>query len=78
MNLASLRKGTRARIVTNHAEDRLKERLLSLGFVKGNLIELTARSIFGGTIVVRVNRQNVFSLRRSEAEQIEVSETTEK
>ena len=74
MTLGSLRKGALARIVNNRAHDELKHRLLAFGFIKGRPVELVARSIFGGTVVVRLDRHSTFSLRRSEAEQIEVSE----
>jgi len=74
MTLGSLRKGVAARIVKNRAEHGLKQRLLSLGFIKGRPVEILARSIFGATVVVRLDRHSTYSLRRSEAEQIEVSE----
>lgn len=74
MTLDALRKGTSAQIIRNRAAHKLKERLLSLGFIRGNRIELLSRSVFGGTIVVRLNRRHTFSLRRSEAEKIEVTE----
>ena len=76
MTLGSLRKGVTARIVKNRAEHELKQRLLALGFIRGRPVEILARSVFGATIVVRLDRHSTFSLRRSEAEKIEVAETT--
>jgi len=45
----------------------LKERLLSLGFVRHTPIMIAQRSFLGGTIVVKVGNHDYFSLRRSEA-----------
>lgn len=59
-------------IIKNSAPSPLKERLLSLGFIRDTKVEMLGRSLMGSTLVVRLGDAYVYSLRRSEADCIEV------
>lgn len=48
----------------------LKQRLLSLGFIRGNKIELLAVSLAKESVVVKINSTNSYALRDTEAKHI--------
>ncbi len=66
--LGGLKTHTKAMIIKNTAPSPLKERLLSLGFIRDTKIEILERSLMGSTLVVRLCDTYVYSLRRSEAD----------
>ena len=74
MTLDMLQKGVKANIVANKAPRQLKARLLALGFIKGNHIEMVSQSLLKSTLAIRLNRREIYSLRYNEAKQIEIVE----
>ncbi|MBN2894413.1 MAG: ferrous iron transport protein A [Campylobacterales bacterium] len=68
--LSRLASRKEAVIIKNGAPSPLKERLLSLGFVRDTKIEILSRSLMGATLVVRLCGVYVYSLRRNEADAI--------
>jgi ferrous iron transport protein A len=71
MKLSELKKGEHAVIVKIDADKALKERLASLGMMRGEEIELKGCSIGKQTIEVDVGG-TLIALRAEEAEKIEV------
>lgn len=65
--LGALDTGQSGTIVKNSAPDPLKSRLIAMGFIRGNQVEILARSLTGATVMVRLNRAERFSLRHEEA-----------
>lgn len=78
MRLSELKTNQQARIIQVHhtvtktEQDGIAVRLDSLGFVKGESIEIITKGLFGGEpILVKVGFAR-FALRRAEAERIEI------
>jgi ferrous iron transport protein A len=71
MSLVDLKKNQKAIIKSINASPELKQRLLSLGVVKGAEIELIDCSITKSTVEIKVGNTLV-ALRDSEAKKIEV------
>jgi len=71
MRLHQLHKGDRAVIVRIHAEKALKERLASLGVMRGEELEVKGCSIGKQTMEIEVG-STLIALRAEEAEKIEV------
>jgi len=71
MSLVDLKKNQKAIIKSIDASPELKQRLLSLGVVKGAEIELIDCSITKSTVEIKVGNTLV-ALRDSEAKKIEV------
>ncbi len=71
MKLTELQKGEKAIIKKIDATPELKQRLLSLGVVRGSEIELVDCSLGKSTLEVKVGNTLV-ALRESEAKKIEV------
>lgn len=65
--LSTLETGESGVIAKNSAPYPLKSRLLSMGFVRGNSIEVVTSSMLGETVMVRLNHAQNFSLRNEEA-----------
>jgi ferrous iron transport protein A len=72
MSLVDLKKNQKAIIKSIDASPELKQRLLSLGVVKGAEIELIDCSITKSTVEIKVGNTLV-ALRDSEAKKIEVA-----
>lgn len=68
--LDTLESGESGIISKNSAPKPLKARLLSMGFLRGNRVEMLTRSMIGATLLVRLNQTNHFSLRQEEAQYI--------
>lgn len=71
--LHELRAGEKARIHCHHAMGAIRQRLLDLGFVPNTEVDVIRRAPLGDPIQLKVSNYNV-TLRRSEAELIEVAE----
>lgn len=71
MTLNELKTGQSATIVAVHGEGPLVQRLMALGLLAGSAIRITRRAIGGDPIEVAV-MDYALSLRREEAEQVEV------
>jgi len=73
LNLIELKKNQKAIIKKINAPDDLKQRLLSLGIVRGAEVEVVDCSINKSTIEVKVGN-TLIALRDSEAKLIEVED----
>ncbi len=69
--LAALHPGDTATIVSIHAEEALRQRLLALGFRSGKRIEMIRKASFSGPLQVRIGTTDIL-LRRNEAAKITV------
>ncbi|MCW8827017.1 MAG: ferrous iron transport protein A [Gammaproteobacteria bacterium] len=69
MTLSNLKPNLSAEIVKIQGESELKNRLASLGFIRGTKIEVSHSAILGGPRSYLV-RGSQISLRKSEADQI--------
>ena len=72
MTLDMLRPGEHARLRKNGAQGALKIRLTALGFIRHTHVEVLERSLFGQTMIVRIDARQIFSMRRQEAAQLQV------
>lgn len=70
MNLKEVKPGTKVRI-TDMEPSALKQRLLSMGLVKGSAAEVLRLAPFGDPMVISI-RSYVLSLRLADAEKIKV------
>jgi len=74
MRLSELRKGACAKITKVHAPKVLKDRLASLGVIRGETLHVRGCSIARQTMEIEVGHTLV-ALRAEEAEKIEVEKT---
>ncbi len=70
-SLDQLRPGQRGRITAVKGEDALGQRLLEMGLLEGDEVEVLAEAPLGGPVEVRL-RDYRLSLRRTEAARVEV------
>jgi ferrous iron transport protein A len=70
-SLDQLTRGQRGRIVSVQADDALGQRLLEMGLLEGDDVEVLALAPMGGPMEVRLGDYRL-SLRRSEAARVEV------
>ncbi|HMP03390.1 MAG TPA: FeoA family protein [Gemmatales bacterium] len=68
-NLSGLKPGERGRISAVDGDDALSQRLVEMGLIEGDLVEVLALAPFGDPMEIRVG-QSVLSLRRQEAARI--------
>jgi Fe2+ transport system protein FeoA len=71
MVLTELKTGNSATILKIHAENSLRNRLNSLGIIKGEVVEMKRYSMAKQTIEIEVNH-TLIALRREEATKIEI------
>ena len=71
MKLFDAKKGEKVKVVKLNSNDSLKQRLFSLGIIRGAIIEIIDCAINKSTIKVKVG-STLVALRDSEAKQIEV------
>lgn len=71
LSLDRLSPGQRGRIVSVQADDALGQRLLEMGLLEGDEVEVLALAPLGGPVEVRLGDYRL-SLRRSEAARVEV------
>ncbi len=71
MTLLDVKKGEKVKILKLHSNNNLKQRLFSLGIIRGAEVEVVDCSISKSTIEVKVGNTLV-ALRSTEAKQIEV------
>lgn len=72
MVLSDLRKGNRAEVVRIEADKPLKDRLRSLGVVRGESLYISGCSLAKQTIEIEVGGSTHIALRAVEASKIEV------
>jgi ferrous iron transport protein A len=70
--LASLAKGEEAVIVAIHANELLRNRLISLGFRLGQPVRLIRRGAFSGPLQVRLGGTDII-IRRQDAVHIQIA-----
>lgn len=78
MRLSQLKSGQQAKIAHIHhlhqQKDQIAGRLMRLGFVPGEQVEIITRGFFGGEpLLVKVGFSR-FALRRNEADRIEIQQ----
>jgi ferrous iron transport protein A len=71
LSLAEFRPGERGRVVAVHGEGALVQRLLEMGVLDGEVVEVIALAPLGDPIEVRLGDSRL-SLRRAEAARVEV------
>ncbi len=71
MSVFDLRKGECGKILSVAADGAAGERLLSLGFKKGQMVTVLSFSLFKGSVLLGVGYNRV-AVRKSVAERIEV------
>ncbi len=70
--ITSCQRATPYKIVKNHAKGSLKERLMSLGLIKGVELQLLEYAPAKSTLEVKIGKMRI-ALRKEEAELIEVA-----
>jgi ferrous iron transport protein A len=71
LSLAQLRPGDRGRVLALAGADALAQRLMEMGVLEGEVVEVIALAPLGDPIEVRLGDSRL-SLRRSEASRVEV------
>ena len=71
MTLGDIKKGDRARILDVNAEDHTSQRLMAMGIMPSQLVEVVQHAPMGDPIMVTVNC-NCLSLRRLDASSVHV------
>jgi ferrous iron transport protein A len=72
-NIADLKPGETARIVSIDADESLHHRLAALGFRQGKQFELVRRASFNGPVHVRIGTTDII-LRLAEARRIQIQQ----
>ncbi|MBI2519249.1 MAG: ferrous iron transport protein A [Bdellovibrio sp.] len=65
--LLDLPKRTKARIKTINGSEDSRERLLALGVLPGDDVELIGRAWFGSPLAIKLGKSNFIALRREHA-----------
>ena len=73
MTLTNLPVGTSAKVVSVNGNNAITKRLMEMGVVPGVSVRLVKSAPFGDPIEIRVRGYSL-AMRKSEADQIEVSE----
>lgn len=72
MVLTDIRKGDKAEIVKIHADKALKDRLVSFGVMRGEILSVKGCSLAKQTMEIEVG-STLIALRADEAEKIEIT-----
>ena len=72
MVLTDIRKGDKAEIVKIHADKALKDRLVSFGVMRGEILTVKGCSLARKTMEIQVG-STLIALRADEAEKIEIT-----
>lgn len=72
MKLVSLEKNCKCRIIAISSDGDLKKKLLSLGVLEGDTIEIIGKALLGSPYAIKHGVANFFALRKSCARKIEV------
>jgi len=73
MVLTDIRKGDKAEIVKIHADKALKDRLVSFGVMRGEILTVKGCSLARKTMEIEVG-STLIALRADEAEKIEITQ----
>lgn len=71
--LSSIKVGIKVKIDEINSDEATQLKLLSLGILPGDVLEITGRSLFGGPISLKHQNGTFFALRRSHASLIKVT-----
>ncbi len=71
--LSNVKVGMKVKIAEINSDDATQLRLLSLGILPGDTLEVTGRSLFGGPISMKHENGTFFALRRTHASLIKVT-----
>ncbi len=72
--LLDLPKNTKAKIKSINGSEESRERLLALGILPGDDVELIGRAWFGSPLAIKLGKSNFIALRREHALQIILEE----
>ena len=73
MVLTDIRKGDKAEIIKVHADKALKDRLVSFGVMRGEILSVKGCSLAKQTMEIEVG-STLIALRADEAEKIEITQ----